>query len=216
MRRPKEIIRVPTGVQGLDTRMEGGFPLGGVVGVSGASGSGKTLLALRFLLEGARKGEKGVCIMLEEPRENLERHFTSLSFGQELADYEKSGKLRFLSFTYEDYEAVYKELFHKIVEDKKTRRLVIDSFNGILAYQEPLQSKKLISESFLAFRRQNLTSLVVLEREGTLHQFDKPILNMIDGEIRLSDRKMSIAKMRWTDIQLDSVPFKLGRSGFEA
>lgn len=58
--------RAPTGVAGLDEMLGGGLPAGHVVLVTGLPGTGKTCLALQFLLEGARRGEKGVYLSLEE------------------------------------------------------------------------------------------------------------------------------------------------------
>ena len=54
--------RMGTGVPGLDAMMGGGLPRGYSLLVSGPSGSGKSLLASAFLLEGARLGETGVMI----------------------------------------------------------------------------------------------------------------------------------------------------------
>ncbi|MDH5376682.1 MAG: hypothetical protein OEW95_12875, partial [Candidatus Bathyarchaeota archaeon] len=53
--------RVPTGIDGLDTLIEGGFPRGDVILVAGGSGSGKTIFSTQFIYNGAtRYGEKGV------------------------------------------------------------------------------------------------------------------------------------------------------------
>ena len=59
-------VKVPTGVAGLDEMLGGGFPAGHVVLVTGLPGTGKTCLALQFLLEGTRHGEKAVFLSLEE------------------------------------------------------------------------------------------------------------------------------------------------------
>jgi circadian clock protein KaiC len=58
--------KVPTGIDGLDEMLGGGFPHGHVVLVTGLPGTGKTCLALQFLLAGAAAGEKGVFLSLEE------------------------------------------------------------------------------------------------------------------------------------------------------
>ncbi|HXW67413.1 MAG TPA: ATPase domain-containing protein [Thermoplasmata archaeon] len=58
--------RVPTGIGGLDEMLGGGFPKGHVVLVTGLPGTGKTCFGLQFLLAGARAGEKGVFLSLEE------------------------------------------------------------------------------------------------------------------------------------------------------
>lgn len=66
-----EVPRLCTGVSGLDEMLGGGLPSRSAALVQGASGTGKSLLALSFLVEGARKGEPGVFFTLEETREQL-------------------------------------------------------------------------------------------------------------------------------------------------
>src|SRR5580765_4949488 len=66
-----------TGVSGLDDILRGGFPTGRLLLIEGDPGVGKTTLALQFLLEGARQGERGVYVTLSETREELEAVATS-------------------------------------------------------------------------------------------------------------------------------------------
>jgi predicted ATP-dependent serine protease len=64
--------RVKTGVSGLDDILGGGLPARRLYLIQGQPGSGKTTLALQFLLEGARVGEKVLYISLSETREEVE------------------------------------------------------------------------------------------------------------------------------------------------
>jgi KaiC/GvpD/RAD55 family RecA-like ATPase len=59
--------RVPTGVPGLDRMLGGGLISGRPYLVTGATGSGKTLLSLTFLLEGIRLGEEVLLVAVDEP-----------------------------------------------------------------------------------------------------------------------------------------------------
>jgi circadian clock protein KaiC len=63
--------RVPTGVEGLDNILGGGLPRNRIYLVEGKAGTGKTTLALQFLLEGARRGERGLYVTLSETKEEL-------------------------------------------------------------------------------------------------------------------------------------------------
>jgi circadian clock protein KaiC len=63
--------RCPSGVEGLDDILAGGLPRGGFHLVQGDPGSGKTTLALQFLLEGLRRGEKVLYISLSETQPEL-------------------------------------------------------------------------------------------------------------------------------------------------
>src|SRR5438094_2788857 len=63
--------RCLSGVDGLDNILAGGFLRGGIYLIQGDPGSGKTTLALQFLLEGVRRGEKVFYITLSETKREL-------------------------------------------------------------------------------------------------------------------------------------------------
>jgi circadian clock protein KaiC len=63
--------RCPSGIEGLDAILAGGLPREGFYLIQGDPGSGKTTLALQFLLEGLRRGEKVFYITLSETKEEL-------------------------------------------------------------------------------------------------------------------------------------------------
>src|SRR5947209_5606470 len=62
---------VPTGIVGLDDILGGGFTPDRVYLIEGNPGSGKTTLALQYLLEGMRLGESGVYVTLSETKAEL-------------------------------------------------------------------------------------------------------------------------------------------------
>lgn len=65
--------RLQTGIGGLDDILHGGFPSGHLYLIEGDPGTGKTTLALQFLLEGIRKGERTLYVTLSESRAELEQ-----------------------------------------------------------------------------------------------------------------------------------------------
>jgi KaiC/GvpD/RAD55 family RecA-like ATPase len=75
--------KLKTGVPGLDEMLDGGLIPGRTYVVSGASGTGKTTLALEFLMEGARAGERVMYVALDEPpnevKENARSHSWDLT-----------------------------------------------------------------------------------------------------------------------------------------
>jgi circadian clock protein KaiC len=60
-----------TGIEGLNHILKGGLPAGRFYLVEGAPGSGKTTLALQFLLEGIAHGETVLYVTLSETSEEL-------------------------------------------------------------------------------------------------------------------------------------------------
>ncbi|HTS46709.1 MAG TPA: ATPase domain-containing protein [Bryobacteraceae bacterium] len=63
--------RLLTGVSGLDEILYGGLQKNNVFLVEGDPGTGKTTLALQFLLSGAAQGERGLLLTLSESRREL-------------------------------------------------------------------------------------------------------------------------------------------------
>jgi circadian clock protein KaiC len=63
--------RVSTSIEGLDTVLGGGLPANRLYLIEGDPGTGKTTLALTFLMEGIRRGERGLYVALSETREEL-------------------------------------------------------------------------------------------------------------------------------------------------
>ena len=61
-----------TGIVGLDEVLDGGLPPNRLYLLTGEPGTGKTTLALQFLLAGAARGERGLYVTLSESREELE------------------------------------------------------------------------------------------------------------------------------------------------
>jgi len=86
------LAKCPTGIQGLDEITNGGLPRGRPTLVCGAAGSGKTLLAMEFLVRGVTGfGEPAVFISFEESSQELAQNVASLGF--DLPALEKAGKL---------------------------------------------------------------------------------------------------------------------------
>ena len=72
--------KVKTGVPGLDEMLEGGLIPGRTYVVSGASGTGKTTLAMQFLLDGTKKGERVMYVALDEPPNEVRQNMRSFGW----------------------------------------------------------------------------------------------------------------------------------------
>lgn len=88
-------IRLSSENAKLDSLLNGGFPQGHMCLVTGNTGTGKSMMAAHFLLDGLRKGEKGVYVALEEHVDEVKK--ASMARGIDLGSFEKKGLLRFVS-----------------------------------------------------------------------------------------------------------------------
>ena len=72
--------KVKIGIPGLDEMLDGGLIPGRPYLISGTPGTGKTMVAMRFLLEGALRGEDVLFVSLDEPPNELKANFKSLGW----------------------------------------------------------------------------------------------------------------------------------------
>jgi len=128
-KRARPLGRGTIGVEGLDTLLNGGIPIGDALLVSGPSGSGKSVLAAQFIAAGALQGEPGVIAVFEEhPLEYVRR---AKSLGIDLEGLEKKGVLKIIYIRPLDLspdETLFeiREAVHAI----NAKRVVIDSLTG--------------------------------------------------------------------------------------
>jgi circadian clock protein KaiC len=85
--------RVTSGAPGLDEMLGGGIPRASTTVIQGGTGTGKTLLGLQYLVEGARHGEPGIHFSLEETTDQLRSFARKL--GWNLGPLEERGLLTF-------------------------------------------------------------------------------------------------------------------------
>jgi circadian clock protein KaiC len=185
-----------TGIPGLDNILSGGLSRGHVFLVEGAPGTGKTTLALQFLLEGIREGEKCLYVTLSETdrelREGAASHGWTLGDGLEvfellppesLLDIDQQQSLLYSS----DLELgeTTKQIF-EAVDRVQPSRVVLDSLSEI----------RLLAQSSLRYRRQILAikhyfskfnATVMLLDDLTADVADKTVHSLAHGVIRLEE-----------------------------
>jgi circadian clock protein KaiC len=164
--------KAETGIRGLDDILSGGFKRGNIFLVEGSPGAGKTTIALQFLMEGARVGEKSLYITLSETAKELRA--SAVSHGWELdprievfevippdslLDSDQQQSLLYSS-DLELGEAT-KQIFAS-VERVKPSRVVIDSLSEIrLLAQNSLRYRRQILSIKHYFARHNVTVLLL-------------------------------------------------------
>lgn len=89
--------RLPTGIKGFDEVLNGGLPKGRTILVVGSPGSGKTTFAMQFLVGGAKAGEAGLYVTLDEKPERVKENLAS--FNWSLDALEHDGKITFIDAT---------------------------------------------------------------------------------------------------------------------
>ncbi|MEM0214852.1 MAG: ATPase domain-containing protein [Archaeoglobaceae archaeon] len=90
--------RVPTGIPGFDELCEGGLLRDRSYLISGTSGSGKTVFAMQYLVNGAKQfNEPGIFVATEERPQHLREHF--MSFGWDLEKLEDENMLAIVDAT---------------------------------------------------------------------------------------------------------------------
>jgi circadian clock protein KaiC len=147
--------RCLTGIEGLDDILAGGLPRNCFYLVQGDPGSGKTTLALQFLLEGIRQGETGLYITLSETKQELltvaRSHHWSLDdlHIMELSTIEEVLRPEAQTTVFRSSEMELTKVSELLIrETRKTRpsRVVFDS----------LSEFRLMGETQLRYRRQLL------------------------------------------------------------
>src|SRR4051812_12665612 len=148
--------RCPSGIEGFDDILAGGLPCGCFYLVQGDPGSGKTTLALQFLLEGVRRGQNALYVTLSETKNELLKvarsHGWSLD-GIELKDLSAIEMLlrpeaQTTVFRPSEIELTKaSELVLKQARKSKPARVAFDS----------LSEFRLMAETPLRYRRQLLT-----------------------------------------------------------
>jgi circadian clock protein KaiC len=162
--------RVPTGIKGFDEMLNGGFLPGSMVLVRGAPGTGKTSLAIQFLIHGATKhNEPGLFISFEEFPSSLYRDSEALGWG--LRELEASGKLHLMFTSPEVFLAGLKSQdsrLNQLILDADIRRLALDSVSHFDRLTNDVQELRHIYTSVAnGLRREGITAMLLGEEGQT-------------------------------------------------
>lgn len=125
----ESIERVKTGIPGFDELIEGGFPKGFNILITGGPGTGKTIFGLQYLYNGAMSGENGVYVSLETSVDGIKKQ--AMQFGWDLGKLEKEGKIIILRIP---MDVIKLDLFISINDAVKkigAKRLVFDSLDSL-------------------------------------------------------------------------------------
>lgn len=210
---PSDLPRISTGSDGLDDILGGGFDANRMYLYEGRPGTGKTTIALQFLLKGVRGGERVLYISLSETRRELNlvarRHGWSLEGVDifELVPPETTLDPDRELTVFHPAEMELSEttgLIFKEVERINPARVVLDSLSELrLLAQNPLRYRRQVLALKHFFTKRNCT--VVLLDDLSSSQDDLQLHSIAHGVVMLEQlaidygaerRRLRVIKMR--------------------
>ncbi|TWU10577.1 ATPase domain-containing protein [Allorhodopirellula heiligendammensis] len=223
--------KISSGISALDDILHGGLISDRMYLIEGMPGTGKTTLALQFLLEGARQGDRGLYVTLSETKEELEGVAQSHGWSLNNVDIHElvgndggdSARLQYTMFEPAEIElGTTVDAVLERVNQLQPKRVIFDS----------LSEMRLLSQGSLRYRRQILalkqffvgrgcTVLLLDDYSGT---DDQHLQSIAHGVIRLehllSDyggerRRLRIIKHRGTGFIGGAHDVRLVRGGLK-
>jgi circadian clock protein KaiC len=203
-----------TGIPGLDDVLNGGLARGRVFLLEGSPGTGKTTIALRFLMEGAEQGERGLYVTLSESEAELRDG--AASHGWTLDDPIKVVEL-VPPESLLDADQQQSLLYSSDLELGETTRQVFEAIERVQPVRivlDSLSEIRLLAQSSLRYRRQILAlkhyltrheATVLMLDDLTTEAQDKTVHSVAHGVIRLEElaptygaerRRMRVVKYR--------------------
>jgi circadian clock protein KaiC len=218
--------RVATGVHGLDKMLGGGVPSASATVVQGGTGTGKTLLGLHFLLDGARRGQPGILFTLEETPDQLRE--IAEGYGWDLRPLEEQG---LLTLSYVSPVELSTDWFLdralKQVKQRGARRAVLDSLTSLaVGVRSERRFKELVYSFTKHFRALDVTlnmNMEIAELLGSTQLSGYGISFAADNVVQLkyieldgrSERGISVLKVRGARHSTDVRRMSLEGSGIE-
>ncbi len=224
--------RLTMGNAGLDYILCGGLPANRLYLVEGDPGTGKTTLALQFLLEGVRRGEPVLYVTLSETREELtgvaESHGWTLDGLNiyELVPPEESLKVESQYTIFHPSEVELGDTTNAVIDEVERiqpRRVVFDSLSEMrLLARDPLRYRRqiLALKQFFAGRQ----CAVLLLDDRTATDGDLQVQSIAHGVLMLEQvasdygaerRRLRVVKLRGSRFRGGFHDFNILTGGIE-
>lgn len=224
--------RLNTGIEGLDDILNGGLPKGHLYLVEGEPGTGKTTLALQFLLAGAAHGEKALYVTLSESAQELRQVARSHGWTTDgLILYEMvppeedlSSEAQYTVFHPSEVElADTITAITKQIEAVGPDRVVFDSLSEFrMLARDPLRYRRQILALKRYFAGRNSTVLLLDDGTADGKNIDLQLQSIAHGVIRLESlkrdigikrRRMEIHKLRGSEFREGFHDYSIRKGG---
>lgn len=212
--------RIETGVDGLDAILSGGLPGGQMYLIEGDPGTGKTTLAMQFIMAGVKHGSKSLYITLSESRDELEN--SARSHGWDPSD------LPIAEFVPAEASLAPEEqytMFHpseielsgtikkltSLIDQVKPERVVIDSLSELrLLAADPMRYRRQLLALKHFFAGRDCTVLLLDDRTGD--GSDMQLQSIAHGVVRLEKihRSYGVTRRQLEVIKLRGSAFREG------
>ena len=217
-----------TGIRGLDEITGGGLPAGRPTLVCGATGCGKTLLAMEFLVRGATEcDEPGVFMAFEETGEELADNMASLGFDLKALVARKKLLLDYVYLNPGEETGAYdlECLFIRLgaaIDSIKAKRVVLDTIEGLfpgLPNQAILRAE--LRRLFRWLKEKGVTVVITGEcGDGTLtryglEEYVSDCVIWLDHRVvdQVTTRRIRVVKYRGTTHGTNEYPFLIENDG---
>jgi circadian clock protein KaiC len=222
--------KAATGIQGLDAVTGGGLPKGRPTLICGGTGTGKTLMAMEFLVRGATEyGEPGVFVSFEERPIDLVANVASLGF--HLSELQRQKKLA-VDYVHlerteieETGEYNLEGLFIRLgsaIDSVKAKRIAFDSLENLYAgLQNHAVVRAELRRLFGWLKDRDISAIITAERgEGALtryalEEYVADCVILLDHRVsdEVSTRYLRVIKYRGTSHGTNEFPFLIGENG---
>jgi circadian clock protein KaiC len=226
-----ELKKVSSGVRGIDELTGGGLPAGRPTLVCGGPGCGKTLLAMTFLVKGARDYEEpGVFVSFDERIADLAANVSSLDF--DLGELQERSLITMDQVVLDrqaihetgeyDLEGLFVRLGHAIGR-VGAKRVVLDSIDSLFAgIPDAAVVRSELARLFNWLKERELSTVVTAERGETsltcngVEEYVSDCVIVLDNRVidQLSTRRLRIVKYRGSAHGTNEYPFLIDRQGF--
>ncbi len=229
-------MKIPTkatsGIAGLDQMTDGGLPRGRTTLLIGGAGSGKTILALQFLVHGAQVcREPGIFVSFEEDPERIVAN--AAGFGWRLAELQRKSLFFVDAQPFPDsIQAGNFDLsgLLAVLEAKsaalQARRIVFDALDVVLTLlPDPAAVRREMYRLNSWLLAHELTGLITLKSDASavsqpfgFMQFMVDCAVILNHSVILgvSQRNMRVQKYRGSGFHENESPFLIGKDGFDA